>query len=156
MLLDTNWEYVADRVMGGVSRGRMVAQDVAGRRAARLTGQVSLDNEGGFIQMAFDVLPGGGLLDASDFSAIELDAYGNGEIYDLRLRTDQLRRPWQSFRASFKAAPQWITHRIPFAAFQSHRTDATLDPGRLRRVGVLAIGREFAADVAVSAVRLVD
>ena len=45
-----------------------------------------------------------------------------------------------------------------FAAMETleaYRTDANFDASELRRVGVVAVGREFAVDVAVSGVRLV-
>jgi hypothetical protein len=32
---------------------------------------------------------------------------GNGEEYNIHLRTTALDRPWQSFRKSFRANPQW-------------------------------------------------
>jgi hypothetical protein len=44
--------------------------------------------------------------------------------------------------------------RLPFTAFEAHRTEASFDPSHLRRMGVLAIGREFHADVSVAAIRL--
>jgi hypothetical protein len=154
MDLNPNWEYVADTVMGGVSSGGGKMQTFQGRRAARLQGNVSLDNNGGFIQLAFDVQPDGKAFDANGFEGIEMDVYGNGEVYDLRLRTNQLRRPWQSFRTDFEAPAEWTTIKVPFDAFISHKTDAVFDPARLRRVGILAIGREFQADIAVANVRL--
>lgn len=150
MDLSPRWEYVADTVMGGVSRGRAAAEEVAGRPAMRLTGDVSLDNNGGFIQIAFDV----GQVQAADWTGIEVDIIGNGETYEMRLRTDDLVRPWQSYRASFIAPAEWTTLRLPFVAFKAHRTDSPLDLKKLRRIGVLAIGRVFAADVAVARVSL--
>lgn len=155
MELDPQWEYVSDGVMGGLSTGSLTRAEVAGRQAMRLMGDVSLDNNGGFVQMAFDLRPDGGAFDASRWDAIALDVCGNDQAYDLRLRTDQLTRPWQSFRADFVAQPQWRTITVPFAEMEAHRTDATFDPARLRRVGVLGIGRVFRVDVAVGAVRLV-
>jgi hypothetical protein len=154
MDLSPAWEYVADTVMGGVSRGRLTYAVVAGRPAARLQGAVSLENNGGFIQCAFDLRPDGGAFDASAFAGIEVEVWGNDHAYDLRLRTDQLTRPWQSFRAGFVAVPRWTTVRLPFAGFESHRTEARFDPARLRRVGVLAIGEAFEANVAIAGVRL--
>ena len=77
MQLDPTWEYVADRVMGGVSNGALTQTTVQGRQAAHLTGQVSLDNSGGFIQMAF-----GMTADAAGWDGLELDVRGNGEAYD--------------------------------------------------------------------------
>ncbi len=153
MELEPRWEYVADTVMGGVSRGAFAREIVEGRRAARLVGQVSLENNGGFIQMAFD-LAEGRVFDVSAYAGIEMDVQGNGAGYELRLRTTALRRPWQSYRAGFIAPEAWQTLRFPFAAFQAHRTDAPFDPATLRRMGILAIGREMVADVSVAAVRL--
>ncbi|WP_415402091.1 CIA30 family protein [Tateyamaria sp. SN3-11] len=151
--LKPDWEYVADTVMGGVSRGRAEAVVVDGRAATRLSGTVSLDNNGGFVQIAFD-LADGAVFDASGYSGIALDVRGNGETYDLRLRTDALTRPWHSFRTAFTAPATWTTIRIPFADVTAHRTEASFDPARLRRIGILAIGRKMEADIAVSAVRL--
>lgn len=148
--LNPDWTYVADSVMGGVSRGQASAAQVAGRAAMRLTGTVSTDNGGGFIQMAFDLVQ-----DASGCTGLELDVYGNGETYDLRLRTTRLTRAWQSFRTGFVAPARWTTITVPFEALEAYRTDVLFDASELRRVGVVAVGREFAVDVAVSGVRLV-
>lgn len=152
MELEPRWEYVSDRVMGGVSNGKIAAVVLEGRSSSRLTGQVSLEKNGGFVQMAFD-LPGPAF-DASAWTGLEIDVYGNGEAYDLRLRTTALTRPWQSFRATFVAEPRWQTIRIPFAEVAAHRTEAAFNAAELRRIGVLAIGRVFDADVAVARVAL--
>ena len=150
MQLTPEWEYIADTVMGGVSTGGISVSDAG----ARLQGIVSLDNNGGFVQMAFDLNADRSAFNASAWTGIELDVKGNGEAYDIRLRTDQLSRPWQSFRADFIAPKVQQIIRIPFADFEPHRIDAAFDPARLRRIGILAIGREFDADVTISAIRL--
>ncbi len=152
MELSPDWEYVADTVMGGVSQGQAVQDRVAGRDAMRLTGAVSLENNGGFVQMAFD-LNGGDALDASAYSGLALDVLGNDERYDLRLRTDALDRPWQSFRCDFAAPPIWTRIDVLFSDLEAHRTSAQFDPKGLRRIGILAVGREMQADVAVSGLR---
>lgn len=149
--LTPDWEYVADTVMGGVSRGQVTHAQIEGRDAARLTGEVSLDNNGGFIQMAFDLMDGA-TFDASAFSGITFDVYGNGAEYDLRLRTDKLARPWESFRAGFDAPATWTTVRIAFDDLVAHRTEKVFDAKGLRRVGILAVGREMDVDIAVSSI----
>ena len=154
MQLEITWEFVADTVMGGISNGQISNRVVGGRSATRLTGMVSLENNGGFIQMAANLKQGGSGLNASNWGGIEIDACGNDEIYDLRIRTDDLERPWQSFRAPFRASAQWKTVRLPFSAFESHKTDKVLNPSRLRRIGIVAVGRVFRADVYLSSVRL--
>lgn len=147
------WEFVADRVMGGVSAGSMRREVVAGRPAIRLTGTVSLANNGGFLQIALDLAPGGGTVDASGWRGIALDVCGNDEDYNLHLRTADVRRPWQSYRRRFHADPTWRTVELAFADFTPHRLEAPLDLTRLRRLGIVAIGRAFTADVAVASVR---
>jgi hypothetical protein len=148
------WEYVSDTVMGGVSSGAIKTEVVAGRVATRLAGQVSLENNGGFIQMACDLDADARPFDASAWSGFEVDIVGNDESYELRLRTSQLTRPWQSYRASFLAPEKWTTVRVPFVDFKPHGTEIDFDPAVIRRIGILAIGRVFKADISVSAVRL--
>ncbi|MEO3415392.1 CIA30 family protein [Roseovarius sp. CAU 1744] len=152
--LHPQWEFVADTVMGGVSAGEISDVTLDGREATRLAGEVSLDNNGGFIQMAFDLQNDDQTFDASGWAGIEIDVLGNGEEYEIRLRTDQLSRPWQSYRTAFIAAKVWTTIRLPFSDFTPNKTDVPFDPKRLRRIGILAYGREYQADVAVSAIRL--
>ena len=151
MELMPKWEYVADTVMGGVSTGALREVSLDGRDAVQLVGDVSLANNGGFIQMAFD-LNDGAAFDASAWSGIALEVQGRGTGYELRLRTDALTRPWQSFRTEITPQAEWQTLQLPWAGFQVHRTDAAFDAKRLRRIGVLAIGAEMKADIAVASV----
>lgn len=153
MDMNPHWEYVADQVMGGVSQGSLRQEMFRGRMASVLRGNVSLENNGGFIQMAFDLRSNGAGFDASPWEGLELDVCGNGALYDLRLRTDQLTRPWQSFRTEIPTLHDWQTLRIAFNTFLPHKTDTIFDPRHLRRIGVLAIGREFHALIAVAGLR---
>ncbi len=151
--LTPDWEFITDGVMGGVSDGSLSTETWKGRIAARLRGNVSTDNDGGFLQMACDLGPSGGAYDASRWSGIELDVLGNNEAYETRLRTSDLNKPWQSFRFEFLASENWTTLQIPFTAFTAHKHNVTFDPTQLRRLGVLAVGREFHADIAVAQAR---
>ena len=94
----TRWQLVSDAVMGGVSAGSIMREVVGGRPAIRMQGDVSLENSGGFIQIALDIAPRNGTVDGSAFSGIAIDVLGNGEEYGLHLRTPELVRPWQSYR----------------------------------------------------------
>jgi hypothetical protein len=152
--LAPKWEFVSDTVMGGVSSGCIAEEIVGGRNATVLRGKVSLENNGGFIQMAFDLYQDGADVDVSAWDGIEMDVYGDGCTYDVRLRTAQLSRPWQSFRADFVGEPHWQKVKIPFSSLVPHRVDAAFDSACLRRIGILAIGRERDAYVAVSNIGL--
>lgn len=93
-------------------------------------------------------------MDASGYLGFEIEVYGNGEQYNLHLRTADTVIVWQSYRASFEALPRWQTVRLPFTAFQAHRIDVSLDLRCLKRIGLVAIGREFTADLCVGRVSL--
>lgn len=144
---------IADTVMGGRSSGTLTRETVQGKEAMRLRGQVSLENNGGFIQMAADVNADGTPADLSACTGVEIEACGNGQTYNVHLRTSDVSRPWQSYRQSFIAGPQWEAHRIPFSDFTPHRIDSPLDTTRLTRIGIIAIGQEMEADVSVASVR---
>jgi hypothetical protein len=151
--IGTNWQLFTDTVMGGVSKATMARETVEGRAAIRLRGNVSLENNGGFVQISLDFRPDGGAVDASEWSGVEVDVFGNGEEYGVNLRTTDLTRPWQSYRQTFRAVPHWQTVRLPFESFVPNRTDIPLDIHRLRRLGIIGIGREFLADISIGGVR---
>lgn len=148
--LGTRWRGVSDRVMGGISEATVALDRIDGRACLRLTGEVRLENDGGFIQASLDLAPEGGSVDASAYAGLRLLVRGNGERYALHLRTPDNRRPWQSYRAQFTAGPAWETVELPLASFRPHRLEAPLDVTRLRRIGLVAIGRAFQADLAVT------
>lgn len=151
--LGSTWRVVSDTVMGGASQGTLAPDLAGGRRCLRLRGEVSLENNGGFLQASLD-LATGGFLDASGFAGIELDVFGNGETYNIHLRTADTLRVWQSYRGTFEAPSRWQIVRLPFATFAPHRLETPLDLRRLKRIGLVAIGRAFAADLSVARVAL--
>jgi hypothetical protein len=148
--LGTRWRGVSDQVMGGVSKTSVSHVVLGGRPCIRLTGDVRLENSGGFIQAALDLTHQGGTVDASDCTGLRIVARGNGEKYSVHLRTPDNVRPWQSYRSHFTAGPDWKTLDLPFEAFEPYRLKVPLDLTRFRRIGLVAIGRAFYADLAVS------
>ena len=146
------WRLVTDRVMGGRSDGRLVAREVQGEPAICLSGRVRLDNRGGFVQMALDLSPT--VFDASPYSGVALRVLGNGEQYGLHLKTRGLSFPWQSYRQAFVAPPRWTELRLPFLDFLPYRTRVPMDISGLCRLGLVAIGRAFEAELCVARVGL--
>lgn len=153
-LPNSAWRGFSDRVMGGVSRETLTHEVIDHQPCVRLTGDVRLDNNGGFIQMAMDLAPEGETFDASAFAGFSLCVRGNGESYGAHLRTRDARRPWESYRAPLTAGTGWTEVRIPFGDFRPYRLSAPLDTTALRRLGLVAIGRAFHADLAVAGVAL--
>ena len=148
--LGTRWRGVSDQVMGGISEASVSHGVIDGRPSLRMTGDVRLENDGGFIQAALDLAPSGDTLDASGFSGVRIVVRGNGEKYSVHLRTLDNVRPWQSYRAHFTAGSDWKTMDLPFETFVPYRLETSLDTTRLSRIGLVAIGRAFYADLAVS------
>lgn len=135
--LGTPWRGFSDQVMGGISQETIALTEINGRRCFRLTGDVRLENNGGFNQMALDLAPEGQTLNASAYTGVFLVARGNGESYGAHLRTPDCVRPWQSYRAGFVAGPEWQEIRLPFDRFEPHRLTAPLDVRHLRRLGLI-------------------
>lgn len=148
------WRSFSDRVMGGVSREQATLEAVDGRRCIRLRGEVRLENNGGFVQVAVPLDGRGGSFDARGYAGVRLLAWGNGEEYLVHLRTRDTWLPWQLYRAPFVAGPAWQTVDLPFGAFRPERLSAPLAVGGLARLGIVAYGRRFLADIAVARVAL--
>jgi len=145
------WRFFSDAVMGGLSTGGMTTETVQGRSALCLRGQVRLERNGGFVQMALE-LPA--LPDAADWRGVELQVLGNGHRYGLHLRTADMTLPWQAWRAGFETGPSWQTLRLPFTDFEAYRTGGALQPQRVRRIGLVAIGERFDADLCLARLAL--
>lgn len=149
----TAWRLITDTVMGGVSSAELTLDSVENRACLRLRGDVSLENNGGFVQAALD-LEGTRAADASAYQGILLEVHGNDEMYNLHLRTDDVWLPWQSYRAGFQAPVGWHTVRLPFTAFEGYRIGAPLDLEHVKRIAVVAIGKAYKADLCVASVAL--
>ncbi len=118
-----NWILITDAVMGGVSCGSMSAEFLGDRPAICMRGDVSTDNNGGFIQIALELAPESSSFDAGDFTGLEIDVCGNCESYGVHLRTTELTRPQQSYRYSFFTTPDWRT--LSSLSSSSHPTEST-------------------------------
>jgi hypothetical protein len=148
--LGTFWRGFTDQVMGGVSTGTSKVETIDGRRALRLTGDVSTKNNGGFIQVALPLTGSGAPLDASAYRGIRMTVRGNTETYHIHLRTTTTLLPWQYFHTAFPAGAKWTTVDLPFSGFSPASMKAKLDPALLTRIAVVASEKEFRADIAVS------
>ncbi|MEJ2214625.1 MAG: CIA30 family protein, partial [Gammaproteobacteria bacterium] len=149
LLTEDNMRLVTDNVMGGVSRGEVKWSDQDEVQCLSLTGDVSTENNGGFIQAAMDI-------DSNDAESLTIEdgvilkVRGNGERYNVHLRTSNLWFPWQAYRATFETDENWQTITIAFKNFIPYKTSSQLKPEKIKRIGIVAIGRDFKADVCIS------
>ena len=148
------WRGFSDRVMGGVSDAEFGRAVVAGKRCVRLTGRVTTDSGGGFIQMAVDVGSRAAAFDAAGFLGIELLVHGNDEDYNVHVRTADCRWYDESYRATLRALPHWRTVRMPWADLKPNGLTKALDTTRIERIALLGWMREFTADLSLAELAL--
>lgn len=147
--ISTNWEFVSDRVMGGVSSGKITFVNEDERSSMHLTGAVSPANNGGFIQARKNFNPKDRSLDARRFTGVKLRAKGNNQQYAIHLRTAETRLQWQYYQAAFSTNGQWQEIKIPFTLFKPYSLRNPLNTRTLKSIAIVAIGREFQADIFV-------
>jgi len=145
---ESRWSYVSDQVMGGVSQGQLLFKTEQGESFAHMTGQVSTENNGGFIQFRTSIPKGS----TATASGITLKVRGNSQQYYIHLRSSGTILPWQYYQASFQASDQWQTIKIPLSAFAASGKwlRKQIKPSSIRSVGVVAFGRDHRADIQIS------
>ena len=148
----SRWEFIADGVMGGVSYGSVRFNLVEKNDVMTLSGTVSTENNGGFIQARREL----SVDKTRDYQGIMLTVRGNGEEYFLHLRSFWTFLPWQYYQAGFKADSDWQDVAIPFSAFKpsSRVLPNSISAKDIKSLGVVAFGRDHEASVTITDIRL--
>ena len=142
-----DWQFVSDRVMGGVSSGEVAVSLEGVTPLVQMSGEVSTANNGGFIQIRRDVSN----LTTKNISGVYLTVKGNGEKYFVHIRTKWTVLPWQYYQAEFATSDQWRETRISIGEFNgsSWLLPTNISGGDIRSIGIVAFGRDHAADISV-------
>ena len=148
--VDTRWEGFTDRVMGGRSDMSSGIVQTTDGPALHMTGQVTTENNGGFIQVRLP-LSESGLFDASQYRGVALTVRGRGDNYYVHLRTRRTRMPWAHYAQKLPVTEAWQRVELPFDAFEGELTVGRrpVDTDRLRSVAVVAAKADFRADIQV-------
>ena len=154
VLSGAGWRGFSDRVMGGVSDASLNKATVDGKNCMRLTGRVTRESNGGFIQMAMYFGSGDAELDGSAYKGIELLVYGNNEDYNVHVRTADCGWYDESYRYTFFAKPEWQQVQIAWADLKANGVKAPLDSSRINRIAILGWMREFQADISLARIAL--
>ena len=154
--LDTSWEGFTDRVMGG--RSDMSAGTVRNVDDSYLwmRGKVSLENNGGFIQVRLMLSNSRKMFDGSQYSGVRVRVKGSGEGYYLHLRTSNTLFPWKYYSAPLPVSSDWVEVDIPWSTFTGgdYGRLPDLKTERLKSIAVVAAKDEFDADIQVSEIGL--
>ena len=94
------WAFFTDGVMGGLSEGNAKISSIDGVPCYKMTGNVTTENNGGFIQIRTIIDP---LIKTKDYTGIYLKIFGNNKNYSLHIRTPFTLAPWQYYSYSFLA-----------------------------------------------------
>ena len=148
------WRGFSDRVMGGISNAELDSSRIGGKNCIRLSGNVTRESNGGFIQMAMYFGRSYDQLDGGDYKGIEMLVYGNNEDYNLHVRTSDCGWYDESYRMTFFAEPKWQRVRIPWESFQANSVSVPLDSSKLQRIAILGWMREFEADISLAELSL--
>ena len=143
------WTLITDQVMGGVSTGSMEKVQHQDRAVLHMAGNVSLENNGGFVQARTNLAPRGKTFDARNFEGIFLHTKGNDEQYAVHLKTADTKLPWQYYQALFQAGPSWQEIKIGFGRFKGYSLTKPLGVKALKSIAIVAIKKEFEADIYV-------
>ena len=141
------WTFITDRVMGGVSTGKMEFMEHESRSCLHMTGEVSLKNRGGFIQVRRNLNPKSRPFDASAFDGIYLRVKGNNEPYAVHLRTGDTKLAWQYYEAQFHTDGTWREIKIPLQQFKPVSIKKPLNRKYIKTIAVAATKKEFKADI---------
>ena len=101
------WRSINDGVMGGLSAGGMMQSD----EGLRFTGELSLENNGGFSSVRRPVEH-----DLSGATSVRLEVRGDGREYQFRIRQDS-QFDGVAWRAMFATTDEWQTIEIALSKF---------------------------------------
>ena len=149
---ERNWVYFTDTVMGGVSKGNLEFREGKDESYYRLTGFVSEENNGGFIQFATGISG----IPKKAYEGIRIKVRGNNENYQLHIRTRLTPAPWQYYSYQFFASDEWQTIDLPLDSFDKSNfyQPKSFNAANIRSIGVVAIGKEYDAQIDLARIEL--
>ena len=149
-----SWRYIADDVMGGISSGKVEFINVDGKDNALLTGNVSTENNGGFIQIRKELKD----INLSKTDRIRIVARGNNEKYYVFLRTTGTILPWQYYSHEFTVNEEYNEFIMPIKDFKKSGTllAKQINPKRITSVAIVAYGRDHVAEIYVKELEFIE
>ena len=144
------WGYISDRTMGGISDGQAFLDEDRDTIFARLTGNVSTENNGGFIQLRSTLSFANINNLEKKLRGVRINTKGNGETYHIFIRTSKTQSYRDFYFATFIANEEWQVVDLPFTKFKHRFSNSVLDGNDIQTFGIVAYGRDFVSDVSVS------
>lgn len=154
--IDTLWEGFTDQVMGGVSEQTVVRARENDDFHIRMTGDVSLENNGGFIQIRLKLAGPFRVFDASEYKGVRLRIRGKGTGYYIFLRTSSTILPWKFYKSQIPMEEDWVTVSLSWETFTKgdYGSLGKFDPSKLKSIALVAYGEAFKAEVDLTEIGL--
>ena len=148
------WQFITDKVMGGVSSGKVEFININNNLYARMRGNVSIKNKGGFIQVRRKLEK----LNLEGSKFIEIIAKGNNQNYFIHLRTLGTFLPWQYYQISFKVIKNFKTFKLPINEFKRSSVflSKNINPKNITSIGIVAFGRDHYADIYIKEINFTN
>ena len=150
---NAKWCFVTDKVMGGISEGSLNFKKEKEIYFYRMTGELSLKNNGGFIQFRTKIE---NHPKQKSYKGVRLRVRGNNNEYAIHIRTKYLLLPWQYYESTFQAMDEWSTIELPFSSFEKSNfyQPSNVSSQDIKTIGIVAIGREFEAQIDLASIEL--
>ena len=118
-----------------------------------MTGELSLKNNGGFIQFRTKIE---NHPKQKSYKGVRLRVRGNNNEYAIHIRTKYLLLPWQYYESTFQAMDKWATIELPFSSFEKSNfyQPSNVSSQDIKTIGIVAIGREFEAQIDLASIEL--
>ena len=151
---ENEWTYIADNVMGGISDGGVEFNLVDSNVYVLLSGNVSTENNGGFIQIRRKLKN----IDLSKAKSIRVYARGNNEKYYIFLRTTGTILPWQYYSHEFTVNEEYNEFIMPIKDFKKSGTllAKQVNPKKITSVAIVAYGRDHVAEIYVKELEFIE
>ena len=151
---ENEWTYIADNAMGGMSDGGVEFNLVDSNVYALLSGNVSTENNGGFIQIRRELKN----IDLSKAKSIRVYARGNNEKYYIFLRTTGTILPWQYYSHEFTVNEEYNEFILPIKDFKKSGTllAKQVNPKKITSVAIVAYGRDHVAEIYVKELEFIE
>ena len=148
------WDFITDRVMGGISYGKVEYQKINNQTTAIITGKVSTENNGGFIQIRRNL----NKIDLSGSKKVKIISKGNNEKYYIHLRTSMTILPWQYYQSSFMAGDKFGISFLPIEGFKrsSFLLPSKINPKNIKSIGIVAYGKNYDVNLFVKEIGFIN
>ena len=145
------WLPFSDQVMGGISEINFSEKDEEEMSFYHMEGNVSTENNGGFIQFRANVK-----IEDLPYKGLKINTRGNGEEYFIHIRTPKTRLPWNYYASSFTVSSEWQSIKIPFDSFKKSGLilPRKFDASDIKSIGIVAFGKDFYADIDLASIEL--